>query len=266
MNANAALDVSGIRVFWAPGCTSCLRTKEFLARRGIPFESVNVKVQANAMSELAALGARSVPVVSRGTQWVYAQSIQDVTDFLGLAAEESMRLSPMDLADRVDRILVKAMGFTRQLPAPTLDSAFRDSWIHPRGLAHHAVRVVEAFLDAMEQPCELSYELIMQGTYEVVPGQDIVGYAQAVRSRFATWWKLAARGDFSRIVPTYYGPQTLHEVLERTTWHSAQHARQLQFVIECNGWKVLDPFTTDDLAHLPLPEQAWDDTAAAAAA
>src|SRR5690606_4512263 len=35
-----------IKVYWAPGCSSCLRTKEFLTKRGIAFESVNVKDDA----------------------------------------------------------------------------------------------------------------------------------------------------------------------------------------------------------------------------
>jgi arsenate reductase-like glutaredoxin family protein len=35
-----------IRVYWAPGCTSCLRTKEFLTKQGIDFDSVNVGVSS----------------------------------------------------------------------------------------------------------------------------------------------------------------------------------------------------------------------------
>jgi hypothetical protein len=31
-----------IKAYWQPGCTSCLRMKEFLAKHGVPFISVNV--------------------------------------------------------------------------------------------------------------------------------------------------------------------------------------------------------------------------------
>jgi glutaredoxin len=31
-----------LTVYWAPGCSSCLRTKEFLTRHGVDFVSVNV--------------------------------------------------------------------------------------------------------------------------------------------------------------------------------------------------------------------------------
>jgi phytoene dehydrogenase-like protein len=31
-----------VQVFWQPGCSSCLRTKEFLTKQGIDFESIDV--------------------------------------------------------------------------------------------------------------------------------------------------------------------------------------------------------------------------------
>lgn len=31
-----------LRLYWQPGCSSCVRTKEFLQKRGVTFESVNV--------------------------------------------------------------------------------------------------------------------------------------------------------------------------------------------------------------------------------
>jgi len=46
--------------------------------------------------------------------------------------------------------------------------------------------------------------------------------------------------------------------LERSTWHSAQHTRQMIAVLER---LQLDPegrLTSDDYAGLPLPEGLWD--------
>ena len=83
-----------VRVFWQPGCTSCLRTKEFLTRHGVDYESINVHGNQAAMAELAKLGARSVPVVARGEKFVFAQAIGDVVDFLGLKVKPQERLSP----------------------------------------------------------------------------------------------------------------------------------------------------------------------------
>jgi hypothetical protein len=163
----------------------------------------------------------------------------------------------------VDIVLAKAQGFVRQLSDDVLDGPFRDSWAPPRGLAHHVFRIVEAFLEAAQTPCALEYDLIMQGTHDVTPGQDVIGYGERVRRRFAAWWAGAQGGDIDASMDTYYGPQTLHEVLERTAWHAAQHARQLMVVIESTGRAVREPLTAADLARLPLPEKAWDDAAAA---
>src|SRR3546814_11843579 len=55
-----------IRVYWQPGCTSCLRTKEFLSSHGIPFVSRNVLADENAFAELSRFGLRQVPIVTLG--------------------------------------------------------------------------------------------------------------------------------------------------------------------------------------------------------
>ena len=31
-----------VKVYWQPGCSSCLKTKEFLKDNGVDFKSVNV--------------------------------------------------------------------------------------------------------------------------------------------------------------------------------------------------------------------------------
>jgi glutaredoxin len=67
--AQASSDASVIKAYWQPGCTSCLRMKEFLIRHGVAFVSVNVLEDKDAFAELAALGIRSVPIVRRGQDW-----------------------------------------------------------------------------------------------------------------------------------------------------------------------------------------------------
>lgn len=250
-----------VRVFWAPGCTSCLRTKEFLTRHGVPFESVNVAAEPTGMAELQALGARSVPVVARGGRYVYAQSLADVAAFLAMDVRVEARLAPEVLVERVNIVVAAAMRYVRQMSDAELDGPFRNSWAPPRGLAHHVVRIVEAFLDAVEKPEELSYESTMRGTHEVLPGQDIATYADAVLVRFNAWW--AACGDRSgqARMATYWGEQSMHEVLERTTWHSAQHTRQLIVVLDSLGREADGRLGAAHLQGLPLPEKAWDDDA-----
>jgi len=58
------------------------------------------------------------------------------------------------------------------------------------------------------------------------------------------WW---AKGDTSpaKALQTYYGPQTLHELMERTTWHSGQHVRQYMMLLDKEGISH----------HRPLPRR-----------
>jgi hypothetical protein len=61
------------------------------------------------------------------------------------------------------------------------------------------------------------------------------------------------------LVETYYGARSMHEVLERTAWHSAQHTRQLMMLLDMLRIAPNGPLAPADLAGLPLPERVWDD-------
>ena len=57
------------------------------------------------MEDLQKLGAKSVPVVSRGDKFVFAQVIRDVVEFLELDEDSSPVLNPEELAERFQGIL-----------------------------------------------------------------------------------------------------------------------------------------------------------------
>ena len=73
-----------IKAYWQPGCTSCLRMKEFLTKHGVPFVSVNVLADKGAFAELAELGLRTVPIVRRGKDWANGQVLKDVARVAGI--------------------------------------------------------------------------------------------------------------------------------------------------------------------------------------
>lgn len=250
---------AAVKLFWQPGCTSCLRTKEYLTRRGVSYESINAAANPEAQEAMRVLGARSVPVVARGGRFIYPQKLSDIDAFLGLEALAEQRLSPAELAGRIDTVLCAALRYVAQIPDPVLDARFRNSVRPVRGIAHHVFRVVEAFIEAAEQGIELTNELIMDATERVSPGDDVVAYGRGVRARFEAWWAAHPRKDCSDAMETYFGQASMHEVLERTAWHSAQHVRQLLLVLDTHGIAADGPLTAADLAGLPLPEKVWED-------
>jgi hypothetical protein len=58
-------------------------------------------------------------------------------------------------------------------------------------------------------------------------------------------------------VSTYYGEQTAHELMECTTWHAAQHVRQVYWFLDRLGIGVDEGLAEGDLQGLPIPKAVW---------
>ena len=56
-----------LKVYWQPGCSSCLKTKEFLLENGVEFESINVLEDETGFKDLEAPGLRPGPVGASGS-------------------------------------------------------------------------------------------------------------------------------------------------------------------------------------------------------
>jgi glutaredoxin len=246
-----------IKVFWQPGCTSCLRTKEFLTNQGIEYESIDVHNDPAGLAQLHALGARSVPVVALGGRYTLAQSIRDVVKFLDLKTKIMEPLPPAQLVEKLDLVLRASARFTRQLDEEQLRSVFRNRNRSTGGIAFHIFRVAEMGLEAAQQ-IELRFESFDDMPPPEWRGDDIARFGESVRERLHTWWHSERDPLLTYAVPTYYGKRTMHDVLERTAWHAAQHARQLMLILETHGIAPQQPLTAMDLAGLPLPDEVWD--------
>lgn len=212
------------------------------------------------LAELRRLGARSVPVVSRGDRFVFAQVIKDVVDFLGLPDDTKPQLSPAELQARYDRVLDTAIRLVRQMPDDRLESQLPNrprSW---RVLMHHIFQIPTAFLDMEETGATLTHEhLTAPPPDDMRRSAEIARFGEAVRRRFAAWRERAAGADFAGAVPTYFGRTSRHEMLERTVWHSTQHVRQLASLLEQAGVAPDRPLTRADINGLPLTEKIWDE-------
>jgi hypothetical protein len=218
-----------------------------------------VLADERGFEELRRLGARSVPVVSRGDRFVFAQVIGDVVAFLGLDEETGPALSPAELAARQDHVLRTALRLVRQMPDDRLETRLPDrprSW---RVLMHHIFQIPTAYLDLEEHGRTFSYEwLTAPPPAEMRSSAAVADFGEAVRARFAAWWQRVSDEDFVRPVPTYFGPTARHEMLERTVWHSAQHTRQVAALLEEAGIGPDRPLTSEDIRGLPLTDKIWD--------
>jgi hypothetical protein len=210
------------------------------------------------MAELRRLGARSVPVVARGESFVFAQLIGDVVEFLGLDINTGPQLEPAELVRRLDLVLAAAQRYTLQMPPSAMERQLPNRPRSYRVLLHHVFQIPTAFVDAMEGGT-LTYENMVAEPPEAMrTPQAIAGFGAEVRRRVALWWAGLAERSGTQPVGTYYGVQPMHEVLERTTWHSAQHVRQIASLLEQLGIQPDGPLTQSELQGLPLPEKLWD--------
>lgn len=254
-------DANLVKAYWQPGCTSCLRMKEFLAKHGVAFVSVNVLEDREAFAELAALGISSVPVVRRGQDWANGQVLRDVARVAGIAWHGPQPLPPPELVARLVAIQTAAQRLFAQVPDDKLGRLLPH---RPRSygqLAYHIFNIADAFLEHEVQGLPLK-----EGAYGRVPPPEmntkakILTYGQDVLARVEAWRNGPSRTtDFSAKASVYYGDVTLHEFLERTVWHSGQHVRQLLMVLDMLGIEPDRPPGKETFAGLPMPDKVWDD-------
>jgi glutaredoxin/uncharacterized damage-inducible protein DinB len=243
-------------IYWQPGCSSCLKAKEFLTARGIRYHSVNVHAEPEALRHLNDLGVKSVPVVERGSAFVMAQNLDELARFVG--DESSRQQLPLpELAQRLVRVVTVARAQLAVMTPGLLAKQLRaDRTL--RDLAFHIYAVAEGFLDAAEGGA------LSEAHFYRLPDpgwgtSELSTYGEGVAHRFAGWWSAAAGEATAETYATYYGDQTAPELLERTCWHAAQHTRQVDAMLRGADLLPPDQLSSEDLAGLPLPDRVWDD-------
>ena len=211
--------------------------------------------------KLLALGVRNVPVVSKGENYVFGQNLEDVAEFVGLQGTGHAPLPPDQLIKKWVLVLRALQRYVRQMPTARInENVIENRQRSIRLLAHHAFRIAEAYLDTVEKDVEYSVGHAnvppADGTHTT--GAEIAEYGEDVINRLQKWWDGLPDKSLSWKVRTYYGMQPLAVVFERSTWHSAQHSRQLADVLERFNIQPDRKLTPQDLAGLPLPERLYE--------
>lgn len=225
------------------------------------FEAQDVANDARALEKLLALGVRNVPVLAKGEQFIFAQNFEDIAEFVGLQGADHVPLAPDVLIAKWLHVYRATQRYIQQLPDERLPERVipnRDRSI--RFMGHHIFRIGEAFLETVVDGADYAplFANKPPPDGEFNNGREIADYGAQVIQRLGAWWDSVPDRRCANKVPTFFGPQPVHLLLERSTWHSAQHARQLIAVLQRYGIEPEAPLTADDLRGLPLPERLWE--------
>lgn len=203
-----------------------------------------------------------VPVVTLGTQWANGQILRDVAGLVGIDLGQQTMLPVAELVRRIDVILEAEQRFFGQMPEERMQAEVPGRPRSFANLAWHTFNVVDAWLEH-----EVDGTPLIAGAYNRNAPPDanskaaILAYGADVQRRMREWWReQGPHTDFDEMADTYYGEQSKHDFLERTTWHSGQHTRQMMMILETFiGVKPIDPLGPEMWVGLPMPEKVWDD-------
>jgi glutaredoxin len=250
-------EIQAIRLFWQPGCSACVKIKEMFTEHGVSFESVNVLENEAGLEEMRRLGIMALPLVFRGEDMAFGQSLDDVAKFVGLD-RGVRRLPSKELMAKLTYILDTALELIAKAPEDKLlERLIPERARTVREVSSHIFQIPEAFMAVMDKGLEDSRTIINDRYVHLQTKDQILAYARGVRADLAAW--IDANPDLGGEKPfkTYYGIQPASQILERTTWHSAQHTRQLEAVISrlTGAAGIIKPSVYDGL---PMPKELWD--------
>jgi hypothetical protein len=198
-------------------------------------------------------------VLSRGDKFVFAQNIAQVVAFLKLDEKTGPVLSPAQLVERMTRFIDAAVKIVPLMPDDRLDIEVPNRPRRYRALAHHMLRIPESLVEiaggeffSEKLPAAVADPADMAST------AALAAYGRRVRAKVDMWWRETPDKTAAQTVQTYYGPQKLHEVLERATWHIGQHTRQWMMLLDMAGIAFERPLGDADFIDLPMPKQVWD--------
>jgi hypothetical protein len=210
------------------------------------------------MEEFKGLGEPVVlPAVAVGERIVRGWQPAAVAKLVGVPYSDEPELDPAELAGRLDRFLAAAQRAICQVREDQLEikAPKRDRTL--RNLVYHIFRLSVAFVDCLQQNRLPEAWLTEEAPANMRTADQISAYGATVRERLAEWFKRAPQDSYRNHVSTYCDDQSVHGLLERTTWHVAQHLRQVYAFLEMMQITPDRPLDSSDFEGLPLPASLW---------
>lgn len=208
------------------------------------------------MARFRAIGGQQVPAVAKAGSSIPGGDLESVAEFLDLAAKRQCALPAEVLIGRLQHVLRTAIRLTKQLSVEHLADKLPNRDRTLLALANHIVEIAAGYLLVENGQ---AFDHAVEGA---VPVRELDRDALATRSRSVCARLAGLQLAPEREVEATFGTSNRHRVLERCTWHAAQHTRQLAFMLERFGLEPDQPLSAADLAGLPLPVAVWDDESA----
>jgi glutaredoxin len=247
-----------IEVFWMPHCSSCMAVKKFLDDRGVAYTSINVVEDKAAMTRLAALGARSVPVVVQGERFIFAQYLRDVSAFLELDKVSVEALDRVALAARLLPLLEITLKVIERTPEATLAQNLPGRDRSYFVVAHHVFQIAAAARRGIPDGRLHDRDSLQEPPQEMATREALLIFARWVLANVRDWPLELAHHSETDAVVTDYGPRKLGEVLHRVVSHAAQHARQLATWAQAQNVILDQEFNPAILDGLTVADEAFD--------
>jgi hypothetical protein len=221
----------------------------------VTFEGFDVEAEPERRRDLEPFGVPRVPATIVGDRAVHGWNPKALAELVGVPYTECEQLSPAELAKRLDMVLAATQRAMLQIPREHLGMKAPGRNRTVRQLGFHVFRLSAAFVDTREQGHLPEQTFEENPPPEMADGAAVAAYGETVRRRLAV--HCARPGWCAGDVSTYYGPQSAHDFMERTTWHAAQHLRQIYWFLERMGVTAESPLAEGDLAGLPMPRDVW---------
>ena len=194
-----------------------------------------------------------MPIVAVGDQAVHGVDLRQVASLVGLDYDSKPTLSPTELRTRqstflsiLERAIDFIPDFAQEMKIPGRDRTVWNLVEHMCEIAAVYQRVAAGVskFDALAADAEVTGKSTHTQLHSNIKGLSA---------------KLSVEThDYERSIETYFGYASLHYVLERSTWHIAQHLRQLASLMREIDTSIMPEIEAELLDGLPIPIEVWD--------